>query len=58
MNSQSGQLPQLIVANPRLGDWFTTAPPRSITLKTGKVEIGQDILTALRQIAVEELEHS
>ena len=27
-----------------------------LTLKTGKVEIGQDILTALHQIAAEELE--
>jgi nicotinate dehydrogenase subunit B len=48
-------LPQLIQDNPRLGDWFVFAPERVI-LKTGKVEIGQGILTALRQIAVEELD--
>ena len=56
MNSPASSLPEFIVENPRLGDWFAFASPRSLTLKTGKVEIGQDILTALRQIAAEELE--
>jgi CO/xanthine dehydrogenase Mo-binding subunit len=56
MNSPTGLLPQFIVDNPRLGDWFAFASPRSVILKTGKVEIGQGILTALRQIAAEELD--
>jgi nicotinate dehydrogenase subunit B len=56
MNSPAGSLPHFIVENPRLLDWFAFALPRKLTLKTGKVEIGQDILTALRQIAAEELE--
>jgi nicotinate dehydrogenase subunit B len=56
MNKPAGSLPQFIVENPRLGDWFAFAAPGRLTLKIGKVEIGQDILTALRQIAAEELE--
>jgi nicotinate dehydrogenase subunit B len=56
MNRPTGALPQFIVENSRLGDWFAFAAPGRLTLKTGKVEIGQDILTALRQIAAEELE--
>jgi hypothetical protein len=56
MNSPTGFLPQFIVDNPRLLDWFAFASPGSVILKTGKVEIGQGILTALRQIAAEELD--
>jgi CO/xanthine dehydrogenase Mo-binding subunit len=56
MNSPTGFLPQFIIDNPRLGDWFAFASPGSVILKTGKVEIGQGILTALRQIAAEELD--
>jgi nicotinate dehydrogenase subunit B len=56
MNSPASSLPEFIVENPRLGDWFALALPGKLTLKTGKVEIGQNILTALRQIAAEELE--
>jgi CO/xanthine dehydrogenase Mo-binding subunit len=40
----------------RLGAWFDLAVPGRVTLKTGKVELGQGILTALRQIAAEELD--
>ena len=40
----------------RLGAWFDLAEPGTVTLKTGKVELGQGILTALRQIAAEELD--
>jgi nicotinate dehydrogenase subunit B len=52
----SGTLPQFISDNPRLGDWFAFDESETITLKTGKVEIGQGILTALLQIAAEELD--
>ena len=54
--SPASSLPEFIVENPKLGDWFALALPGKLTLKTGKVEIGQNILTALRQIAAEELE--
>jgi nicotinate dehydrogenase subunit B len=49
-------LPQSLVDNPLLDQWIAFEPNRRIALKTGKVEIGQGILTALRQIAAEELE--
>lgn len=40
----------------RLGDWFDLATTGKVRLKTGKVELGQGILTALAQIAAEELD--
>jgi len=43
-------------ANTRLGDWFDLSLPGKVLLKTGKVELGQGILTALLQIAAEELD--
>ena len=49
-------LPQSLVDNPRLEQWIAFEPDRTVALKTGKVEIGQGILTALRQIAAEELD--
>ena len=49
-------LPQSLVDNPRLDQWIAFEPDRTVSLKTGKVEIGQGILTALRQIAAEELD--
>jgi nicotinate dehydrogenase subunit B len=52
----SGTLPQFISDNPRLGGWFAFGESETITLKTGKVEIGQGILTALLRIAAEELD--
>lgn len=39
----------------RLDAWLEVRPSASITLKTGKVELGQGILLALRQIVAEEL---
>ena len=39
-----------------LSAWIEVAPPDAVLLKTGKVELGQGILTALRQIAAEELD--
>ncbi|WP_375460634.1 molybdopterin cofactor-binding domain-containing protein [uncultured Enterovirga sp.] len=49
-------LPQSLVDNPRLDQWIAFEPDRTVALKTGKVELGQGILTALRQIAAEELD--
>src|SRR5689334_5969534 len=40
----------------RLGAWFDFSIEEIVVLKTGKVELGQGILLALRQIAAEELD--
>ena len=42
--------------NPYCDDWFDLTTPGKILLRTGKVEIGQGILTALVQIAADELD--
>jgi nicotinate dehydrogenase subunit B len=52
----SDLLPEYIRTNPRLGAWFSFRDGSGIVLQTGKVEIGQGILLALRQIAAEELD--
>jgi CO/xanthine dehydrogenase Mo-binding subunit len=49
-------LPQSLVDNPRLDRWIRFLPDRRVRLATGKVEIGQGIVTALGQIAAEELD--
>ncbi len=47
-----------IADNPRCGDWIDLSRPDTIVLKSGKVEIGQGIATALVQIAADELDVS
>jgi nicotinate dehydrogenase subunit B len=49
-------LPQSLVDNPRLDQWIGFEAPGTVRLCTGKVEIGQGVLTALAQIAAEELD--
>ncbi len=50
-------LPASVITNPRPDQWLAfEAADRSIRLAVGKVEIGQGVLTALVQIAAEELE--
>lgn len=49
-------LPASLKANPRLSTWFAFPEEGVVDLSPGKVEIGQGILTALVQIAAEELE--
>ena len=44
--------------NTPLTDRFDLSSPGLVALKTGKVELGQGILLALRQIAAEELDLS
>jgi CO/xanthine dehydrogenase Mo-binding subunit len=39
----------------RLDGWLTLAPPGYVTVRTGKVELGQGVRTALAQIAADEL---
>ncbi len=42
--------------NPRLDRWLRFEPDRTVRVATGKVELGQGILTVLAQIAAEELD--
>ena len=49
-------LPGSLVENPRLDRWIRFLPDRTVRIATGKVEIGQGIVTALGQIAAEELD--
>ncbi|HZA09551.1 xanthine dehydrogenase family protein molybdopterin-binding subunit [Mycobacterium sp.] len=49
-------LPPSLAANPRLGDWLRIGPDGTIEIRSGKVELGQGVLTALAQIAAEELD--
>ncbi|HZN47068.1 MAG TPA: molybdopterin cofactor-binding domain-containing protein, partial [Ramlibacter sp.] len=49
-------LPTSLKANPLLGQWLSILPQGRIEVRSGKVELGQGITTALAQIAAEELE--
>ncbi|PPR63641.1 MAG: Nicotinate dehydrogenase subunit B [Alphaproteobacteria bacterium MarineAlpha4_Bin2] len=49
------KLPASLIANPRLDRWLNFNNNRTLRVATGKVEIGQGIVTALSQIAAEEL---
>jgi len=49
-------LPQSLIDNPILSQWVAFEAPGRVRVATGKVEIGQGILTALTQIAAEELD--
>lgn len=50
------RLPGSLHANRRLAQWLEFRADGRVLLKPGKVEIGQGILTALSQIAAEELD--
>ncbi len=49
-------LPALLAANPRLDQWVGFPSAGHVTVSTGRVEIGQGVLTAMLQIAAEELD--
>jgi CO/xanthine dehydrogenase Mo-binding subunit len=51
----SNTLPLSLTDNPILSQWIAFEPGR-VRIATGKVEIGQGILTAMTQIAAEELD--
>ena len=55
MNAQP-TVPPLLAANPRLDRWVEFPAPGRVTVSTGRVEIGQGVLTAMLQIAAEELD--
>jgi nicotinate dehydrogenase subunit B len=50
------ELPASLKRNPDLDRWVQIEPRDAIVIRTGKVEIGQGILTALTAIAAEELD--
>jgi nicotinate dehydrogenase subunit B len=51
-------LPPSLAANPRLSDWLRVLPAGTVEVRPGKVELGQGVLTALAQVAAEELDIS
>ena len=55
MTAPSKNLPKSLLDNPLLGSWIGFEETGRVRLATGKVEIGQGVLTALAQIAAEEL---
>jgi nicotinate dehydrogenase subunit B len=56
MNAPAPTLPFSLAANPRLSSWIKFAADGQVTVSPGKVEIGQGIVTALAQIAADELD--
>jgi CO/xanthine dehydrogenase Mo-binding subunit len=52
----AAKLPVSLAANPKLSSWVKFAAEGEVTLSPGKVEIGQGIVTALAQIAADELD--
>ena len=52
----SNTLPQSLIDNPILSQWIAFEQKGRVRVGSGKVEIGQGILTALTQIAAEELD--
>jgi len=52
----SPDLPLSLAANPVLGDWIGIRSDGIVQVRSGKVELGQGVLTALAQIAAEELD--
>src|SRR5438552_6672939 len=54
--SAAPALPGMLRDNPRLDQWVRFTRPGRVRVSTGRVEIGQGVLTAMRQIAAEELD--
>jgi nicotinate dehydrogenase subunit B len=52
------ELPPSLAANPRLADWLNIRDDGVVEVRSGKVELGQGVLTALAQVAAEELDVS
>lgn len=56
MRAPVSKLPGTLSANNRLDRWVTINTDGTVTVRTGKVEIGQGIVSAMAQIAAEELD--
>lgn len=56
MSGAAPTLPVSLAANPRLSSWVKFSAGGQVTVSPGKVEIGQGIVTALAQIAADELD--
>lgn len=54
--SPAPNLPVSLVANPKLSSWVRFTDDSRVAIFPGKVEIGQGIVTALAQIAADELD--
>jgi CO/xanthine dehydrogenase Mo-binding subunit len=54
--SPAPKLPVSLTANPRLSSWVKFTGEGHVAISPGKVEIGQGIVTALAQIAADELD--
>src|SRR6476620_5833303 len=54
--SSAPKLPVSLAANPRLSSWIEFSTGGRVMVSPGKVEIGQGIVTALAQIAADELD--
>ncbi|MDN5004675.1 molybdopterin cofactor-binding domain-containing protein [Bradyrhizobium sp. GCM10027634] len=54
--SPAPKLPVSLAANPRLSSWVKFTGEGRVEISPGKVEIGQGIVTALAQIAADELD--
>ena len=54
--SDTPKLPPLLADNPRLDRWVSFPETGRVRVATGRVEIGQGVLTAMIQIAAEELD--
>src|SRR3982075_1106925 len=55
-SSPTANLPVSLAANPKLSSWLKFSSDGRVTVSPGKVEIGQGIVTALAQIAADELD--
>ena len=56
MSAERSQLPPSIERNPALDDWIAIEPGGTVRVRTGKVEYGQGIVTAIALIAADELD--
>jgi nicotinate dehydrogenase subunit B len=56
--SDTRSLPPLLAQNPLLDQWVGFPAPGEVRVATGRVEIGQGVLTAMMQVAAEELDVS
>ncbi|HET8745281.1 MAG TPA: molybdopterin cofactor-binding domain-containing protein, partial [Ramlibacter sp.] len=50
------ELPPSLKANPRLSQWLAVRPEGRVEVRSGKVELGQGITTALARIVAQELD--